>query len=98
MPGTGQSYKDKHFTDVQPNETYDKKGKNKSIVFTSLEEWAMLLLTPPVQHQLEQAINIDKETKERHKRCMKKINRGYEFEFSTKNYAKKNTTLKRPMK
>jgi hypothetical protein len=25
MPGTGQSYKVKHFTDIQPNETYDKK-------------------------------------------------------------------------
>jgi hypothetical protein len=64
MPGTGQSYKVKHLTDIQPNETYDKKDKNKSIVFTLLEEWAMLLLTPPVEHQLEQAINIDKETKE----------------------------------
>jgi hypothetical protein len=27
--------------------------------------------------------------KERHKRCMKKVNRGYAFEFSTKNYAEK---------
>ncbi len=61
----GQSNKVKHFTDIQPNETYNKKkDKKKSIVFTSLKDWAMLLLKPPVQHRLEQAINIEKETKE----------------------------------
>jgi hypothetical protein len=47
-PETEQTVKAKDFTDIKPNESYNKKNKN-NIVFTSLEEWAMLILKPPVQ-------------------------------------------------
>jgi hypothetical protein len=49
-PETEQTVKAKDFTDIKPNESYNKKNKN-NIVFTSLEEWAMLMLIlkPPVQ-------------------------------------------------
>lgn len=53
------------------NESYNKKNKN-NIVFTSLEEWAMLILKPPVQKWLDQAIEADQETKERWSRCKQK--------------------------
>jgi hypothetical protein len=49
---TGQPVKVKNFNDIKPNESYSKK-KEKKIVFTSLEEWAMLILKPPVWNQLD---------------------------------------------
>jgi hypothetical protein len=85
---TGQPVKVKNFNDIKPNESYSKK-KEKTIVFTSLEEWAMLILKPPVRNQLDQAIEADPETQERWNRCKQKLKNGYKFTFNKKNYADK---------
>ncbi len=54
----------KQFTDILPQEP---KVNKENIVFTSLEEWAMLLFAPVVQKTLEKAMSEDSETKQRFK-------------------------------
>jgi hypothetical protein len=85
---TGQTVKVTNFMDIKPNESYSKKNK-KTIVFTSLEEWAILILKPPVRNQLDQAIEVDPETQERWNRCKQKLKNGYKFTFNKKKYADK---------
>ncbi len=41
-----QIYKVKNYSNIKPDETYKR---NKQVVCTSLEEWAMRILQPPVQ-------------------------------------------------
>ncbi len=64
--------------DIKPNESYNKKN-NKTVVFTSLKEWAMLILEPSPWNQLDQAIEADPETQERWNRCKQKLKNGYKF-------------------
>jgi hypothetical protein len=52
----------KQFTDILPQEP---KVNKENIVFTSLEEWAMLLFVPVVPKTLEKAMSEDSETKQR---------------------------------
>ncbi len=85
---TCQTVKVKKFTDIKLNESYNKKNK-KTISFTSLEEWAILILKPPVWKRLDKAIEADHETEERWNRCKQKVNDGYQFMFTSKNYANK---------
>jgi hypothetical protein len=58
------------------------------MVFTSLEEWAMLLFTPTVRKTLEKAMSEDSETKQRFERMTAKtvINK-YVYRCTDKNYS-----------
>jgi len=47
-PDLDQQVKVQQFTDIKPDESYIK-ASSKNVVFTSLEEWAMLILKPPHQ-------------------------------------------------
>jgi hypothetical protein len=55
----------------------------------------MLILKPPVWHQLDQAIEADPETQERWNRCKQKLKNGYKFTFNKKNYADKKEEAER---
>jgi len=88
-PNSDEQVKVQEFTDIKPDESYIKTNK-KNVKFTSLEEWAMLILKPPLQTRLEQAKDADAETKERWDRCKIKIQDGYQFRINTKNYTKQN--------
>jgi hypothetical protein len=74
----------KQFTDIRPQEPVNNK---KNMVFTSLEEWAMLLFTPMVRKTLEKAMSEDSETKQRFKQMTAKtvINK-YVYRCTDKNY------------
>jgi len=88
-PDLDQQVKVQQFTDIKPDESYIK-ASSKNVVFTSLEEWAMLTLKPPHQTRLEQAKDADAETKDRWNRCKIKIQDGYQFQFNKKDYTKEN--------
>ena len=88
-PDSDQQVKVQEFTDIKPDESYIKTNR-KNVVFTSLEQWAMLIFKPPLQTQLEQAKDADAETKERWNRCNIKIQDGYQFQFNKKDYTKTN--------
>jgi hypothetical protein len=49
----GHMYKVKNYFNIKPDETYNRENK----VCTSLEEWAMDILKPPIQKRLDQAIS-----------------------------------------
>jgi hypothetical protein len=88
-PDSDQQVKVQEFTDIKPDESYIKTNR-KNVLFTSLEQWAMLIFKPPLQTQLEQAKDADAETKERWNRCNIKIQDGYEFHFNKNDYTKEN--------
>ncbi len=75
----------KQFIDILPQEPKDNKG---NIVFTSLEEWAMLLFPPAVPKTLEKAMSEDSETKQRFEQTMTKTcDNNYVCIFTTKDYS-----------
>ena len=75
----------KQFTDILPQEPKDNKGNT---VFTSLEEWAMLLFAPAVPKTLEKAMSEDSETKQRFEQMMTKTcDNNYVCIFTTKDYS-----------
>ncbi len=63
--------------DIKPDESYDKNAKDLAI--KSLEEWAMLILQPPVERKLINAAKADSETGKKYSRCKKIIKRHYQF-------------------
>ena len=74
----------KQFTDILPQEP---KVNKENIVFTSLEEWAMLLFAPVVPKTLEKAMSEDSETKQRFEQIATKIvENNYVCRFTSKDY------------
>jgi hypothetical protein len=63
--------------DIKPDESYDENAKD--LVIKSLEEWAMLILQPPVERKLINAAKVDSETGKSYNRCKKIIKRHYQF-------------------
>jgi hypothetical protein len=79
----GQIYKVKNYFNIKPDETYRMK---KQVVCTSLEEWAMSILKPPVQkhwtkpyHQTLKLKRDGADTEGSYK--------AYVFKLDSKNYA-----------
>jgi hypothetical protein len=83
----GTKNKVNKYADIKPLEEVYKKKKGVVVVCTSLEEWAMGILNPPVQKQLDQAILANQETKSRWNNNQKKLQKKYIFQFNDKNYA-----------
>ncbi len=86
-PGMGPSVKKTKYTDITPDESYNKNAKG--LVIKSFEEWAMLILQPPVERKLINAAKADSETRKRYNRCKKIIKHHYQFRFTQNDYAKK---------
>jgi hypothetical protein len=71
-PSTNQSVKVKDYNDIKPDEPQKVNKDMSNLLFASFEEWAMLLLTPPIQKRLTQAIQADDDTERRWNTCEKK--------------------------
>ena len=87
-PGTKKPFKIKSYDHIKPYEPQKIKDMT-NVLIPSFEEWAMLLLTPPNQTRLTEAIKDDEDTRRRWNMAEIKLHQGYKFEFNDKNYANK---------
>jgi hypothetical protein len=87
-PGMKKPFKVKSYDHVKPYEPQNIKDIT-NVLIPSFEEWAMILLTPPNQTRLTQAIEDDEDTRRRWNMAEMKLCLSYKFEFNDKNYANK---------
>ena len=87
-PGTKKPFKVKSYDHIKPYEPQNIKDIT-NVLIPSFEEWAMILLTPPNQTRLTQAIQDDVDTRRRWNIAEMKLRLCYKFELNDKNYANK---------
>ncbi len=74
----GPSVKVTKYTDIKPDESCNENTKGL-VIIKSLEEWAILILQPPVERKLINAAKAGSETGKRYNRCKKIIKHHYQF-------------------
>jgi hypothetical protein len=84
----------KSYTDIRPDETYDKVTETNYTI-KSLEMWAMMLLQPPVEKNLNDTAREDKETRMRQKICTQLKKNNYQFIITSTNFAPNTSTAKK---
>ena len=85
-----------NYNDIKPNEqdTVSVNNNHNKVLFASFEEWAMLILKPPLQTRLDLAIAANDDTRRRWNTCEAKLSSDYRFEFNDKDYSNKKRKIK----
>ena len=93
---TDDHYRVKNYNDIKPNEqqTMTVTDDHDKVLFASFEEWAMLILKPPLQTRLTEAIAANDDTRRRWNASEAKLKSKYTFLFTDEDFTIKKSKKK----